>query len=97
MSILGDDLREFFFGCNVMFETHNQMARRRTAIATAVFETKIADENVKVKAKIFKTSKLKCLRCQLYQPVVFDGICKDCQRVMDQVALIENSEQKLLE
>jgi hypothetical protein len=52
-----------------------------------------------VRAKIFKSNKLKCARCTLYQPAVTDGICSDCRRIMDAVAAIEakEPERKMLE
>jgi len=97
--VLGQDLRDFFFGCNIVFAETDSISSHRTPVTSVSFEAKLGTEPVKVRAKIFKSNKLKCARCTLYQPAVTDGICSDCRRVMDAVAAIEakEPERKMLE
>lgn len=83
MGLLGKDLREFFFGCNIIFATRDEVERRRAPVTNFTFQLTVGEDSVKIKAKIYKTNKLKCARCLLYQKVVNDGICSECQSVMD--------------
>lgn len=72
LQILGSDKREFFFGCNILFLTLDEIAQRRAPVTTVTFElpSKTNEDGTKTKGKatvrVFKTTKLKCMRCQLY-------------------------------
>ena len=70
----------------------------RSPVTTVTYSGKVGSESLRVKARIYKTNKLKCNRCGFFQKFVSEGICADCRRVMNQVLKIEyKPQQKLLE